>query len=119
MKKITSLKAIRLKCLDCSAGSYKEVRECPCYEDNGSIQKCPLYPYRLGKRPKEKVNSTPIKAIRKYCLWCCGGSRKEVRECPVFDCPLWKFRFGKNPNYKKRVKDVFKNMFFSKKSLLL
>jgi len=44
MGKITPLKAIRRKCLDCSAGQRKEVRECPCVE-------CPLYPYRFGKNP--------------------------------------------------------------------
>ena len=44
MKKITPLKAIRLKCLDCSAGSAKEVKFCQ-FED------CPLYQYRLGKNP--------------------------------------------------------------------
>ena len=38
------LKAIRLKCLDCSNGSQHEVRFCP-------VMDCPLYPYRFGKRP--------------------------------------------------------------------
>ena len=33
------LKAIRLKCLDCSAGQAKEVELCPCKE-------CSLYEYR-------------------------------------------------------------------------
>ena len=43
-KKLTPMKAIRAKCLDCSGESAKEVRLCP-------IKKCPLYPYRFGKRP--------------------------------------------------------------------
>lgn len=38
------MKAIRLKCLDCSAGSPVEVRLCP-------VDDCSLYPYRFGKRP--------------------------------------------------------------------
>ena len=42
---MTSLKAIRLKCLECSAGSAKEVRLCP-------IKDCNLYQYRLGHNPK-------------------------------------------------------------------
>ncbi len=42
----TPLKAIRENCLDCSGGSYHEVRICV-------IHNCPLYPYRLGKRPTQ------------------------------------------------------------------
>ena len=39
------LKAIRAKCLDCSVGDQKAVREC-------TIKSCPLWSYRLGKRPE-------------------------------------------------------------------
>lgn len=42
---MTPLKAIRAKCLDCSAGSAKEVRLCP-------VKSCPLWEYRFGKRPQ-------------------------------------------------------------------
>lgn len=42
---MTPMKAIRAKCLDCCCGQAKEVRLC-------SIEKCPLYLYRFGKRPK-------------------------------------------------------------------
>jgi hypothetical protein len=44
----------------------------------------------------------PLKAMREYCLDCCGGSRKEVKLCPSTDCSLWPYRFGKNP-YSTRV----------------
>ena len=44
---LTPLKAIRAKCLDCSAGSAHEVSQC-------AIPACPLYPYRLGKNPFRK-----------------------------------------------------------------
>ena len=44
---MTPLKAIRLKCLDCSAGSIKEVRLCPVHD-------CELYQYRMGHNPKRK-----------------------------------------------------------------
>ena len=47
MKKITPLKAIRLKCLDCCCGSWLEVKLCTCND-------CALYSYRLGHRPKEE-----------------------------------------------------------------
>lgn len=46
-KILTPLRAIRTKCIDCSAGSMKEVRECVMLD-------CPLYPYRLGKSPNRK-----------------------------------------------------------------
>ncbi len=45
MKRVTPMKAIRLKCLDCSGNSYKEVELCP-------IHNCALYPFRFGKRPE-------------------------------------------------------------------
>ena len=45
IKTLTPLKAIRVKCLDCSCNQRKEVRECV-------IKDCSLFPYRMGKRPK-------------------------------------------------------------------
>jgi len=41
------------------------------------------------------TKTSPIKQIRKYCLSCCGGSRREVRNCPCLDCELWSLRLGK------------------------
>ena len=46
MAKLTPIKAIRAKCLECSCGQWKEVRLCP-------VKNCPLYEYRNGHRPKE------------------------------------------------------------------
>jgi hypothetical protein len=43
-RKLTPMKAIRQKCLDCCCGSKKEVRLCPSDD-------CSLWPYRFGKRP--------------------------------------------------------------------
>ena len=39
---------------------------------------------------------TPLKAIRKYCLWDMQGSYKEIERCPELeaDCPFLPFRFG-------------------------
>lgn len=47
MAKLTPIKAIRAKCLDCCNGQPKEVRICP-------IQNCALYEYRNGHRPKDE-----------------------------------------------------------------
>ena len=49
MAKLTPLRAIRQKCLECSAGQRNEVKFCP-------ITKCALYEYRMGKRPKDEEN---------------------------------------------------------------
>jgi hypothetical protein len=58
MKQLTPIKAIRAKCLDCSGGSYKEVEDC-------LIPDCPIYLYRLGRRPNEQERQYIIKLIEK------------------------------------------------------
>lgn len=45
-KKVSSLKAIREYCLDCSSSSHI-VKTC-------NINDCPLYEFRLGKNPNYK-----------------------------------------------------------------
>jgi len=47
----TPIKAIRKKCLDCCCRQIKEVRLCP-------IINCPLYPYRMGRRPDKATQDT-------------------------------------------------------------
>ncbi|MBU0478762.1 hypothetical protein KKC91_09385 [bacterium] len=47
MKRLTPIKAIRKKCLDCMCNQSKEVKLC-------TSPNCPLYPYRLGKNPARK-----------------------------------------------------------------
>ena len=44
---LSPLKAIRAKCLDCSAGQRAEVRLCP-------VTDCPLYPLRMGRNPNRR-----------------------------------------------------------------
>jgi hypothetical protein len=46
----------------------------------------------LGHQPE-----AVLKAVRRKCLDCSGGSRAEVADCLVRQCPLFPFRFGKNP----------------------
>lgn len=41
---------------------------------------------------------SPLKAVRRHCLDCCGGSANEVSLCAAKSCPLWPFRFGSNPD---------------------
>lgn len=45
MKKLTPMRAIRKKCLDCCCGSSNEVKLC-------TAKDCPLWIYRSGHRPK-------------------------------------------------------------------
>ncbi len=45
MAKLTPMKAIRKKCLECCNGQVKEVRLC-------QMKSCALYEYRSGHRPK-------------------------------------------------------------------
>jgi hypothetical protein len=56
MKILTPIKAIRKKCLDCSNGQYLEVRNCLDTD-------CPLYVYRLGKRPKNKDIQLKVESL--------------------------------------------------------
>lgn len=51
---------------------------------------------------KQKQITSPVKAIRAYCLECSNGATSEVKNCPICDCPLFPFRFGKNPYRKQR-----------------
>ena len=39
-----SLRVIRLRCIDCCAGNYSEVKKCEAIE-------CSSWPYRTGKNP--------------------------------------------------------------------
>ena len=45
------LRAIKLKCLDCSTYNINEIKECP-------VKECPLYPFRQGKNPFRKRTLT-------------------------------------------------------------
>lgn len=47
----------------------------------------------------------PVRAIRRYCIACCGGERAEVRTCDARDrCALWSYRFGVLPETYRKVK---------------
>ena len=49
--KLTPMKAIRKKCLDCCCGSFTEVTQC-------AVKTCALYTYRSGHRPKVEEELT-------------------------------------------------------------
>ena len=83
-----SLRDLRRRCIDCVGSTQKATR---CDHTD-----CALWDYHNGHRPKGyKATHTPMKALRAYCLWCCGDSPKEVRLCPCASCPLWPWRMGR------------------------
>ena len=43
-ERMSPLKALRLRCIDCCAGSAYEVRRCTAVE-------CPSWPFRIGENP--------------------------------------------------------------------
>lgn len=47
MTKLTPMKAIRKKSLECCCGQVKEIKAC-------LVKTCALYPYRSGHRPKNE-----------------------------------------------------------------
>lgn len=122
MRSINPLKAVREHCIWCCNGSVHEVALCP-------VKACPLWAFRFGRRPDlhiaEQGNTSlhplelpitadqfhaegrsALKAIRRRCLDCSGGSRDDAKSCTfgsehkAAPCSLHPFRYGKNPNIK-------------------
>ena len=65
-------------------------------------------PLILGGVELEKAGierTTPLRAIRRHCLSCCGFNRAEVRRCVATRCPLWPLRMGGNPFHRKGQKN--------------
>lgn len=54
-------------------------------------------PYTDKTPGPTRAERNPIKAIRRHCLRCMGGSAVAVAECVSVECALWPFRTGKNP----------------------
>ncbi len=54
MKRLTPVKAIRAKCKDCSGNQLVVIRKC-------QITDCALFPYRMGRRPKEESKKIKTK----------------------------------------------------------
>ena len=56
------LKAIRVKCLDCSGGSPKEVSDC-------LVRDCALFPFRLGTNPWRAPMSEERREVARKTLF--------------------------------------------------
>jgi len=90
--RLTPLRAIRHRCLDCSNEQSLEVKMCP-------VKGCALWNYRFGRNPAPEIRVQIPSALRSMRLKCldCATSQGAVRKCWVEDCPLYHYRFGKNP----------------------
>jgi hypothetical protein len=49
------------------------------------------------------VALSPLKSIRKHCLWCCDDQANEVRYCAAEGCVLHLYRFGRGPEQKPEL----------------
>ena len=58
------------------------------------------------KDAKEGNITSPLKAIKLFCIDCCGGSFQEVKKCPCKKCPLYNFRVGKKMEAPKRTRNL-------------
>ncbi len=84
---INRRKAVREKCLNCTAWSPGAVSFC---DPSKYQQPCPLHPFRSGQG-KQDAKDRGI-AIRNYCLWCMNDQPGEVRLCSSKTCPLFPYR---------------------------
>ena len=49
---------------------------------------------------------SPIQAIRRKCLDCCGNQPNEVKLCETVTCALWPFRAGRHPYTKRGLQEA-------------
>lgn len=54
----------------------------------------------MKQRNGKPKSTSPLEAIKDFCMECCGYQRDEVKTCSAPMCPLYEFRLGKNP-YRK------------------
>ena len=72
------------------------------HQEWDAVERCAVGrdPRKLGRSGLERLGLTAeplLKAIRRNCLDCVGGSAGEVRRCGMIACPFWPFRMSTNP----------------------
>lgn len=55
---------------------------------------------RIEEKYRARATS-PLRAIRAFCVLCMGAQPREVAHCTAKDCVLFPFRDGKNPFQKR------------------
>lgn len=73
-KRLTPIKAIRAKCLDCCCWQKNEVKYC-------AVMDCPLHPYRMGHNPY--IKRKPKKHIDEMALAQKASSRTAFSEANI------------------------------------
>jgi hypothetical protein len=88
---MTTGEAIRGFCQECVSSHQKKVIEnCGGEMVLATKKPCALFKYRLKGRGT-------LKAIRRNCVECQGGSYEGVEDCSTESCLLHPFRLGKLP----------------------
>lgn len=59
---------------------------------------------RIEEKYRTRATS-PLRAIRAFCVLCMGAQPKEVAKCTATDCVLYPMRMGTNPFQKRRTED--------------
>jgi hypothetical protein len=86
---MTTGKLIREFCKKCVNSSQKKlIEKCGGEMVRATGKPCPLFKYRL------KGKGT-LKATRRHCLECMGGSYWSVEDCQTTDCDMFTCRMGK------------------------
>ncbi|MCY2987179.1 MAG: hypothetical protein NTY19_04825 [Planctomycetota bacterium] len=73
---LSPLRAIRLKCIDCSGGSVVEVTKCV-------IPDCPLWPFRAGKNPMRKPKVLSEEQRARLAAQLARGRQASIESLPV------------------------------------
>jgi hypothetical protein len=107
---MTTGEAIREFCKECVNSNLQKYREkCGGEYVMATKKPCALFKYRV------KGKGT-VKAIRKNCVECMGGSFSAVDECFTSDCHLYQFRLGKIPEREGHNKRLIRQNQFKPKS---
>ena len=88
------MQAIKAKCREC-VGSMEEAKRCWATPGNAAV--CELHRFITAGMQGKRTWAGALKAIRRECLLCMGGSAAGVAECPSGGCALWSLRFGIMP----------------------
>lgn len=86
----TAGEAIRLFCKKCTNSvQTKVIQDCGGEMVLATKKPCALFKYRLKGRGT-------VKAIRRNCVDCMGGSFNAVDDCQTKDCDLYPYRMGRS-----------------------
>lgn len=82
-------------------GGWIDPRESPADREEGETEQ------QAGDRIEAKYKAratSPLRAIRAFCVICVGCYPREVAKCTATNCALHPFRYGTNPFQKRKAK---------------